>query len=231
MALGQAARGARAASRRRTAGAGPLLVASAVSGDGSTAADPSAAFTIPVTAQVGDVATVIIETAGSPTISAPAGWTLRAGPSSPAGGGTAWCYTRTLTAGDPGSTVTWSFSANQRACAILDVVRGVTETGILIGTPTVGTGTTVPTVGSVPAGAFFYVASAQRSGSTPPPDTSLPGYTQGTRSANNPASGATVSAESFYKIVGASGTYGGETATIANNPSGGAIYALALPAA
>ena len=231
MSFAQVRRGVRASSRRRSVAAQPSLLASVLGNNGGSAVT-SFTYTLP-TGVTGKVAVMFVSTAGAqtPTISGGGGaWTLRSGPNAYGTAGQGFCYTRTLTAGDEGATVTLTFGTSQRSVGLVEVYDRVTEAGVIVATPATGTGTTLPTLSGVPAGALIVVADTDRSTSSPPPDITLPGgYSQGGRSATS-AGGTETSVEAFWKVAAAAGSYGGETVTITNSQNH-ALYALALPAA
>lgn len=222
---------------------GPGLRANALGNNGASSSWTTS-ITIPATAATDGtdyaVAAFALDTgtnSHASVDSAPAGWDLLAGPSSISGAPLlrAYLYGKTIEPGEPGTTVNWTWTGNTTpgSPGHMSVYRNVTETGMLVATPTVdstsGTSIVLPSQASVPAGALVHAHFVLNHGSTIPDVTTPTGYTAGS-SPRVVSDGifAFASVEHAYKVVGTAGTYGGETATI-NVSARGIAYLVVLP--
>lgn len=205
--------------------------ASATAGDGATSNVSSLSITIPATAQIGDVA--VLNCAGTnttQTLTTPTGWTLQ--DNSTLGSGQTWLFTKTLVSGDPGASVSLTWSGTVRPSAAMRVYSGVTLTGAtFVNTQvgTAGTSFTVPSMTSVPAGANIDVAVSGRAAFAVADSASFPSpYTAAGSAATAITSSPNSISAGGYEIAGTTGTYGGETVTLGENTSG-VIYGSVLP--
>lgn len=214
--------------------------ANALGNDGITANTTTCAVTIPAGAAVGDVALVVLENNASATTitTAPSGWTLKSGPDDNTASNS-WLYSKTIASGEPGSTVTWTFSATTRPVATMTVFSGATETGMTVATPNTDTTSvsslTVPTIASVPAGAAvvaLFGRNRTATSGTPADVTVASPYSQGgtDRAASAFAAGTNASTEVAYQLAASAGSYGGESLSITGGTSRGTTYLVSLPA-
>lgn len=215
--------------------------ATAVYNDGQVATNSGGTFSIPTsgnggTVAVGDIGILKVGSANDTvTLTTPTGWTLVSGPDTASTLARGWLFVKTFASGDIGGSIALTFSTAIRWNAQLTIVSGGTVTGMLSGAvveTASNTSAAIPTISSVPAGAFFDVAFVRRFGGSGAPDVTLvSGYQQGSaaRAATNFANTPELSTEDMYKLVGSAGTYGGETATV-NKNSVGVDYAVAIPA-
>lgn len=209
--------------------------------DGATSGAPSStSITIPAGAAIGDVALAVVQVTNTVTVSAaPSGWTLQSGPITD-GTDNTWLYSKTLVSGDPGTSVTWTFSSTTRPIIEMTVFTGVIDTGIQVATPNTDSSATstltVPTLASVPAGAavvaLFGRARSGTSG-TPADVTVTSPYSQGAneRASTAFSAGRNSCAEVAYQIAASAGSYGGESLSITGGTSIGTTFLVALPLA
>lgn len=207
--------------------------ASATANDASTTAQTNAVFTIPATAQVGDVAVVSLEDSNAgTTMTTPTGWTVQHGPDAGTAASTSWLFSKTLASGEPGATVTFTKSSGSRYIGEMIVFSGCTDTGIVVAATTgeaSGTTTVIPTLTS-PANAALITFVNRRRGGTPAPTITIPaGYTSVAQVTTNFGALPEICLKGGYKAATTAGTYGGETATT-DTASVGSTYLVALPA-
>lgn len=180
MSLTTVKRGARAASRRRSAGGGAVAFRTTARGnDENTGNDSTCPITVPGTVANGDVMLVAAGQNGSGqtfTISGGGSgvtWsTKQSGIATSDGTLKTYLFEARATAGSAGSTITITSTASKRFPGLLYVASGVTDTGIVTANTVVNTsGTahafpsvTVPTAGSLLIG----LAVLRVSTTTPP---------------------------------------------------------------
>lgn len=202
-------------------------------GDGATSTSNSRVLTLPPGCQPGMVCLVetTININGS-TASIP-GFSVVSGPDSPLSGHVNWLLSKVLTAADisAGSfTVSWGGSTGR--CMAVGTVR----TGVS-GAPVVayaGASSTIsldaPTVQAPADGSDVFTLAFSRIGSGKPVSASYPqGWTQGVQTATNMSSGVNWGGSTATKdVVGAAGTYGGETISFAGTATSASAYTVAL---
>lgn len=215
----------------------PAFFAAARGNHLQTATDNTVTTVIPASVTDGMVGVYFVDSSSNPTLnSITSGWTTRSGPD---GGATnvyrGFCFTKTLTAAEAGTNVTATLSFGARDVGILLVFSGVTESGIVVGTPVLNeTATTAPALPTLtaPAGAMLVAGFMRRYATTfsaitvPSPYTSPVNGDANT----NYASGAQVGGDTGYAVTAAGGSVGGETGSTGGN-STGVNYLIALPAA
>lgn len=208
--------------------------ASALAGDGSSSGSSTLTFTIPATAQVGDVALIEATTGvNSVTLTTPSGWTKLSGPDLSASVTNTHLLVRTLQAGDPGAGVTLTFSGSSRCDGVMAVYSGVTQTGLLWASQIDSTATTtpaLPSLASVPAGAMVVALQGRRVGNeTPATITPASGYTAaGTAQTNFTTGAVELTSTASHLVAASAGTQGGVN-TASSPTSIGTSYLVALP--
>lgn len=174
-------RGARASSRRRSAGGAgtPAFRTTARGNDENTGNDTTSVITVPGTVASGDVMLVAAGQNGSTNTFTIAGggsgvtWTTRdAGSATSDALLKAYLFSARATAGSAGSTITVTSTASRRFPSLLLVASGVTDTGILTAVTVRGTQSTsqvFPSVTVVTAGSLLLGLGVLRVGSDIPP--------------------------------------------------------------
>jgi len=207
---------------------------SSVTSGSGTATASSLTVPIPAGAQAGNEAVLVAQSLKPTTglVSVPTGWTCPNSVGDVNGGNSvAWLFYKQLDASDiSAGSVTINFNVASQCLAEMEVYSGVTGTGVLTATnidTASNTNEPVPSIANVPAGALVAVAFAYRSASSVPDVGLLAGYTQGGRVVAGDAS-PFMSIEYQFKIVGAAGTYGGETGA-SSAAATGVGYTIAIP--
>lgn len=210
--------------------------AAASAGNNQSSAVSSLGISIPAGAQVGDIAVLtaeLLDTASA--ITTPSGWTLVTGPDTPGGGtnGESYVYLRTLTSGQPGSTVTLPITGGAtRALAGMLVFDGVTSTGMDEEHTTEATSTTtlsVPTIPDVPGGSAVICVLSRRRGGTVAPTLTLPGgFTTGFDIKTNYGSIPELALKAGYQVPSTTGDQGGSTGS-SSLLTVGVNYLIVLP--
>lgn len=213
------------------------FVASASVGAAQAATVSSLSITTPAGAAAGQVALLCVqidETAN--TLTVPSGWTSLSGPDNNATATSSRLLTRTLTSGDPGSSVSLSLSAASHAVATMSVFSGVTETGATsaFAAETVATKfPAVPTLSSVPANAMVVCVLARRRASTTFTVQAPVEFTFALNVKTNYVSTDRNLSQSMAYLVdsGSGGSYGGDTGSTTEGVSNiGNAYVVSLPA-
>lgn len=210
--------------------------ADAAAGTGAGAAS-STTITVPASAQVGDVAVIgAVIGSGSVTLTTPSGWAVRSGPDAQSSANsTSWLLSKTIAAGDPGSTVTLAFSASQRTAVQMTVLAGATETGLSVTSAAKGGASstdTVPSVASVPGGSGFLAVLTNRTGTASQITCTVGSpYTVGANGsyATSGAAAPNVAVFTGYQLPSSTGSLGGENKTT-NVNTVGVMYAVTVPA-
>jgi hypothetical protein len=175
--VGQVRRGARFASRRRSAGGGaPAFVTSARGNDEATGNNSTSVITVPGGVASNHVMLVVgVQNTGSDTQTIAGGgagatWTRRQGPSDfSTANGRGYLWTSRATGSSAGATITVTSTGSHRFPALLMVCSGVTETGILTAVTVNGssdiTSHVFPSVTVVTGGSLLLGISAVKSAS------------------------------------------------------------------
>jgi len=205
--------------------------ASAVAGAGQTATVTTLTFAVPADSVVGDVAIVSLEAgSGSGQFTTPTGWTLLSGPTRISTSATSQLFSRTLTAEDLGTSVSFVYSDARRMSGVMVVVSDVKTDGIVVGVQVDSASTTsaaLPTVGNVPVGAALIAFANRRAGVIASPNVTWPAeYTAVAEAATAYTSLPQLNVEAGYRVVTVAGDYNG-TATV-DRASLGAQYLVAL---
>lgn len=203
----------------------------------SNAGSTTITVVVPATAQAGDIALLSIGfNSSTVTATGPSGWSQQFGPDASPGTNSSYLYYKQLVSGDIGATVSITLTASTRWSAIMDVISGGTLTGLIAGHTVDGSGVvsdTIPTLPSVPSGAYMSVHTHRRVATGVSATTiSLPsGYTSdGDTVTTANGSGANYTFNTFHKITSSAGNVGGETLTYSQT-SAGTVYAIAIPSA
>ncbi len=144
---------------------------------------PSAAITVPASTQTGDLLITFTGTS-NPNVTAPAGWNLLRADDHGAAGSYTKVYWRVATAGDPGTTYTWTSSGSvYGGGSVMLVYRGIDQTtpfdthggGIYSGTTSLTAPSITTTVGDTRLVALYF---HEAGGDTSTTITEPPGMTE-----------------------------------------------------
>jgi hypothetical protein len=246
-------RGARAASRRRSAGGAgtPAFRATARGNDEMTGNLDTCTITVPGTVAALDVMCVVAEqNTGSATQTISGGgsgvtWTLRQGPITSASNLRAYLWTARATASSAGATITVTSTSALRFPGLLLVASGVTDTGIVTASAqvdTAGTSHAFPSVTVPSPGGYLLVAMSalQRANAIYPTFTGgVPaGMTLDDESNTNAPANPNQTVSGFHKATTvAAGAQSPGTATSKDSTDGtsvnckSALFTLAIPPA
>lgn len=208
-------------------------VAGAVGDAGSSATSTTHTVIIPSAAAANDVA--ILATGNinqAATVATPTGWTLLSGPDDSGTIARSYLLVKPLVAGEPGSTLTLTYSGNTRNMELMEVWRNATVAGLQFAyfAQAATTSGTLATIASVPAGAALTGLMFMRQSSTTAATlTTVPtGYTAGASGATAYASTPQLSVQSFYQTAASAGSYGGDSLPVSASANG-FNYLVALP--
>ncbi|MGW1057620.1 hypothetical protein [Micromonospora rubida] len=195
-----------------------VTIVGVTSGTSGAATSTSFVTTFPSGWQAGDQALLIEHVSGSALSGSPsAGWTAPSGPTWPAQDGSAsrlYAWARTLQTGDSPPTLTNTGSVT--GGWMLIVARGTSGIAQAAAATASGTSVTLPTLTGVAAGSGLLAAAHCRvaSGTIPTDLTWAAGYTELADVATSRATtNANVRTACASRVVGGSGSYGGEQVT------------------
>lgn len=247
MALGLARRGARAASRRRSAGvSAPAFRTSATGNDESTGNPSTCTITVPESVEAGDVMFVIgTQNTGGNTFTIAGGgtgvtWAVDKGPStSSANNMRAYVWSADAVASSKGATITVTSTSGARFPGLLVVLTGVTRTGRVVSDPTFkNTSTTshnFPSVTVVAANSLLFGLASMRVGTAAPAASFVGGAPAGASVVGESNSAATSSPNMTVSAVVASATVAAGSRTVGTATSTktatSILYTIALPPA
>lgn len=200
-----------------------FLRATATAGGGATTNLSSLTITIPSTAKIGDIAVMTLGIVNNTsTLTTPTGWTVVDNTTDASGTAAAgWLLTKTIASGDPGSSVSLTFSNTCHPTATMRVYANATLTGAQLNKTAYGTTAattfTLPTVTLVPTRGMVDVSIVARTSANAtnvPAPTAPGGYALAGHASTAIASSTAGWSTALSKAATTDGaSYGGETLT------------------
>lgn len=237
--------GARAASRRRSAGAtAPAFRTSARGNDEDTGNPNTSPITVPGSVAAGDVLVVIAtQNTGANTFTISGGgtgvtWAVDKGPNTSSGNNMrTYVWTADAVASSAGSTITVTATAGARFPSLLLVLTGVTRTGRVVSDPkfvnTAGTSHAFPSVTVAAANSLLVGVSSMRVGTAAPAASFAGGAPSGATLRNESNSATTTSPNMTVSgiVVDATVAAGSRTVGTATSTKSATsiLYTLAFP--